>query len=81
MLQGLRGTKETAETSLCGGEYDVWRKQINEMDYRCYCEKIEIDADGIWVITSSGVFSVEDFEKTVFLTKEAADAALKEMSE
>ena len=44
-------------------------------------KKIEIDADGIWVITSSGIFSVEDFEKTVFLTKEAAEAALKEMSE
>lgn len=44
-------------------------------------KKIEIDADGIWVITSSGVFSVEDFEKTVFLTKEAAEAVLKEMSE
>lgn len=42
-------------------------------------KKIEIDADGIWVITSSGIFSVEDFEKTVFLTKEAAKATLKEL--
>lgn len=42
-------------------------------------KKIEIDADGIWVITSSGIFSVEDFEKTVFLTKEVAKAALKEL--
>lgn len=44
-------------------------------------ERIEIDRDGSWVITSAGVYSFDDFGKTVFLTQSAAEAALKEMSE
>lgn len=40
-------------------------------------KKIEIDADGFWVITSESIYSFDDFGKTVFLTKEEAEAALK----
>lgn len=44
-------------------------------------ERIEIDSDGSWVITSSGTHSFDDFGKTVFLTREEAEAALKELEE
>ena len=47
-----------------------------------FIEKIEIDSDGIWVIDTSGhVYSPDNFGKTVFLTKEEAEAALKKMEE
>lgn len=41
--------------------------------------RIEIDRDGSWVITAAGVYSFDDFGKTVFLTKEKAEAKLKEL--
>lgn len=42
-------------------------------------ERIEIDRDGSWVITSAGVYSFDDFGKTVFLTIEEAEDKLAEM--
>lgn len=42
-------------------------------------ERIEIDEDGFWVITSSGTHSFDDFGKSIFLTHEEAEAALKEL--
>lgn len=42
-------------------------------------ERIEIDPDGFWVITSSGTHSFGDFGKSVFLTLKEAEDALKEM--
>lgn len=41
--------------------------------------RIEVDSDGFWVITSSGTHSFDDFGKTVFLIREEAEAALKEL--
>lgn len=42
-------------------------------------ERIEIDSDGFWVITSLGIHSFDNFGKSVFLTREEAEAALKEL--
>lgn len=42
-------------------------------------ERIEIDSSGFWVITSAGIYSFDDFSKTVFLIEEEAKAALREI--
>lgn len=46
-----------------------------------FVKRIEQDRDGAWVITTAGVYSFDDFGKTVFLTREKAEAALKELEE
>lgn len=50
--------------------------------YEHIIKRIEIDSDGIWAIdTSDYIYDPDDFGKTVFLTKEEAEAALKKMEE
>lgn len=44
-------------------------------------EKIEIDSEGAFVITSGPVYRISDFGKTVFLTKEQAEEELKRNEE
>lgn len=44
-------------------------------------EKIIIDEDGSWVVTSLATHKFDDFGKTVFLTEEEAEAALKELQQ
>lgn len=42
------------------------------------CTEIKIDAEDMWVCTNYDEFYFDDFGKTVFLTKEEAEQALRE---
>lgn len=59
--------------------YRVDKKEQKVRDY--LVEKIEIDSEGVFVITSGPVYRISDFGKIVFLTKEQAEEELKKNEE
>ncbi len=58
------------------GNMTYWADKLYGRVRDAIVERIEIDSDGFWVITSSGTHSFDDFGKTVFLTRGEAETAL-----
>ena len=63
------------------GDMTYWADK-NENRVRDFIVKgIEIQADDVFIITSGPVHHVNDFGRTVFLTREEAEEALKRMED
>ena len=77
--EDLEEQKKLLKLPCAVGDMTYYASKLYRRVIDAIVQRIEIDADGFWVITSSGTHSFDDFDKTVFAVKEEAEAALKEL--